>query len=403
MDLEAIRQDFPMLQAKRDRRPVVYLDNACQTLRPAKVIEVMDRYYQETSACGGRSMHRLANEVASQCEAARETVARFLNASRKEEIVFTRNTTEGINLVANSLPLGKGDVVLIGDKEHNSNLLPWQMLAKRRGIEIRIARSRDDNTFDLDRFSSYLDDRVKLVALGLCSNLDGVAIPAAEIIRKARANGSLVLLDAAQAAPHQRLDVKALDVDFLSFSGHKVLGPSGTGVLYGKYRHLEEMQPFMVGGGTVSSSSYDGCEFLPPPEKFEAGLADYAGIIGLGAAIDYLEKIGFKNIQRQDLLLNSHLTAGLEGLKRFRILGPADPEKRGGILSLAVEGIDPHRIALMLDQMADVMVRSGQHCVHSWFNAHGLPGSLRASVYFYNTVEETGIFLDALRKIDRVL
>jgi cysteine desulfurase / selenocysteine lyase len=403
MDLEKVRQDFPMLEEKKRRRPVAYLDNACQTLRPRAVLEAMNRYYLENSACGGRSMHRLAAEVSRDCEAARAAVASFLNASRKEEIVFTRNTTEGINLVANSLELRDKDVVLISDKEHNSNLLPWQLLAKRRGIILRIIPSREDNTFDLEALDNLLDEKVKLVSLGFSSNLDGVTIPAAEIIRKAHLNGSLVLLDAAQTAPHRKIDLKELDVDFLALSGHKLLAPSGTGVLFGKYHLLQELPPFMVGGGTVVSSTFDGCEFLPPPEKFEAGLPDYAGIIGLGAAVKYLAGIGFEAIQRQDLLLNRFITEAIKEIPRLRLIGPADPAQRGGIVSLSLDGIDPHRVALMLDQMADVMVRSGQHCVHSWFNSHRLPGSLRASVYFYNTLAEAEAFVRSLQKILRVL
>jgi cysteine desulfurase / selenocysteine lyase len=293
--------------------------------------------------------------------------------------------------------------VLVSDKEHNSNLLPWQQLVKRKQIELRIVPSLPDNSFDLDAYERLLDDRVKLVALGYSSNLDGVTIPAAQVIEMAHRNGSLVLLDAAQTAPHRRIDVAELDVDFLSFSGHKVVGPSGTGILYGKYRLLEELPPFMTGGGTVVSSSYRSCEFLPPPEKFEAGLLDYAGVIGLGAAVNYLREIGFDAIQRQDLLLNRLITEGVREIPRVRLIGPPEPEKRGGIVSLYMEGIDPHRLALMLDQMAGVMVRSGQHCVHSWFDAHRLPGSLRASVYFYNTAEEAELFVRSLRKIERVL
>jgi cysteine desulfurase / selenocysteine lyase len=403
MDLQKIRQDFPMLEEKKGGRKITYLDNACQTLRPKSVIEAVNRYYLESSACGGRSMHKLANEVVRECEAAREAVAGFINAAKKEEVVFTRNTTEGINLVANCLPLREKDVVLISDKEHNSNLLPWQRLVKKAGIVLKVIPSLEDNTFNLQGFESLLDDRVKLVSLGYSANLDGVTIPAEQIIRKAHANGSLVLLDAAQTVPHQRVDVRALDVDFLAFSAHKIVGPSGVGVLYGKYTLLEALPPFMVGGGTVATATYESCEFLPTPEKFEAGLQDYAGIMGLGAAVKYIEKIGFNDIQMQDLILNGFITEHLKSIPKLRIIGPTDPARRGGIISFTVDGVDPHRIALMLDQMGDVMVRSGQHCVHSWFNAHGLAGSLRASVYFYNTMEEAERFVSSVQKIIRIL
>jgi len=363
----------------------------------------MDDYYLNSSACSGRSMHRLGAEVTRQCDQARGTLAKFLHAAKKEEIVFTRNTTEGINLVANSMALNQGDVVLISDKEHNSNLIPWQVLARKKGIQFKIIPSKPDNTFDLEAFAKLLDKQVRLVSLGYTSNLDGVTIPAPEIIKQAHQNGSQVLLDAAQTAPHYKIDVKALDVDFLAFSGHKMLGPSGTGVLYGKYQLLEQLEPFLVGGDTVSSSTYDSCQFLPPPEKFEAGLQDYAGIIGLGAAAQYLQGIGFEAIKSQELLLNETITAAIKDIPRLKLIGPMDARQRGGIVNFYIDGIDSHQIALMLDQMSGIMVRSGQHCVHSWFNAHHITGSVRASVCFYNTPEEAAILVNSLKKILKVL
>lgn len=212
-----------------------------------------------------------------------------------------------------------------------------------------------------------------------------------------------MLLDAAQAAPHRKIQVKSLDVDFLAFSGHKLLGPSGTGVLYAKYRLLEEMEPFLVGGDTVASTTYTSYEFLPPPEKFEAGLQDYAGMIGLGAAVEYLQKVGFDAIQKQELLLNEAITTQLKSLPGLKMIGPADPKLRGGIFSFRIDGIDSHRIALMLDQMANIQVRSGQHCVHSWFNARHITGSVRASAYFYNTQEEVTLLTANIQKIRKVL
>jgi cysteine desulfurase/selenocysteine lyase len=403
MDIQKIRQDFPLLNEKTHRKPVVYFDNACQSLRPQSVIDAINKYYVEFPACGGRSMHHLAERVTHECEEARSVIAKFLNASRKEEIVFTRNTTEGINLVAHSLGLKKGDVVLISDKEHNSNLIPWLMLSKKQGIETKIVHSKVDNTFDLEEFKKSLDDRVKLVAFGMTSNLDGVTIPAAEIIKQAHRNRSVVLLDAAQTVPHQKVDVRALDVDLLAFSGHKMLGPSGTGVLYGKYGLLEKLEPFMVGGDTVSYSTYTSSQFLPPPEKFEAGLQDYAGIIGLGEAAKYLQTIGEKTIQKQETLLNDFITQEISKIPRLSLIGPLEPELRGSIISFYLQGVDSHQIALMLDQMAGVLVRSGQHCVHSWFNAHGIPGSVRASFYFYNTMAEAELFVSQLKKIAKVL
>jgi cysteine desulfurase/selenocysteine lyase len=283
-------------------------------------------------------------------------------------------------------------------------LIPWQKLARTQGTVIKIIPSYPDNTFDLEAFDHLLGQGgARLVALGMTSNLDGVSIPSAEIVKRAHRAGALVLFDAAQSAPHYKINVKALDLDFLAFSGHKVLGPSGTGVLYAKYKHLEEMQPFLVGGDTVATSTYESCEFLPPPEKFEAGLQDYAGIIGLGAAVEYIQKVGFENIQKQETLLNQSITAGIKGLPGLTLIGPADPALRGGIVTFFIKDIDSHRVALMLDQMANIMVRSGQHCVHSWFNAHQIKGSVRASTYFYNTLEEADHLVENLKKIRKVL
>jgi cysteine desulfurase / selenocysteine lyase len=400
MDVTRFRQDFPILQNSK----ITYFDTACQSLRPQVVIDAIVGYYEQSSACSGRSMHRLAAKVTQDVDAARAAVAKFIGAIRKEEIVFTRNTTEGINLVANSLEFRPGDVILISDKEHNSNLIPWQKLVRTQGVILKIIPSNPDNTFDLSAYDRMLEQgSVRLVAFGMTSNLDGVSIPSFEVVNHAHHSGALVLFDAAQSAPHQKLNVKTLDVDFLAFSGHKLLGPSGTGVLFSKYSLLEEMQPFMVGGDTVISSTYESCEFLPPPEKFEAGLQDYAGIIGLGAAVQYIQKVGFDDIQKQEYLINQNLTDNLKDLSGLTIIGPADPALRGGIFSFYIKGIDSHRIALMLDQMAGIMVRSGQHCVHSWFNSQNIVGSVRASSYFYNTVEEASFLVENIKKIRKVL
>ena len=403
MDISRFRNDFPLLQQTIKGMPVAYFDNACQTLRPQSVIDAINSYYLESSACSGRSMHQLAVRVTRACDNARSILATFINAAKKEEIVFTRNTTEGINLVAHSLDFKQGDVVLISDKEHNSNLIPWQQLVKKQGVVLTIVPTHSDNTFDMQAFEKMLDKRVKLVSLGFTSNLDGVTYPAAEIIKKAHANGSLVLLDAAQAIPHRKVDVKALGVDFLAFSGHKMLGPSGTGVLYGKYKLLEALEPFMTGGDTVSISTYDSCTFLPPPEKFEAGLQDYAGMIGLGAAAQYLQKVGFDAIQKQEHALNAFITTALQKIPKLHIIGPADPALRGGIVSFYIDGIDSHQIALTLDRVANITLRSGQHCVHSWFGSRGISGSVRASLYFYNTLQEAELFIQNLEKVLKVL
>ena len=400
INLDDIKPDFSLLNQPN----LHYFDNACQTLRPRQVITAMTQYYEEYPACGGRSMHRLAAQVTKQCEAARQLVADYIGAKRKDEIVFTRNTTEGINLVANSLNLKAGDVILTTDKEHNSNLIPWQILAKKLGIVHVIVPSKSDNTFDLEAYKQLLEMHpVKLVSMAMTSNLDGVSIPADQVVALAHQHQALVLFDGAQAVPHHSVNVHRLDVDFLAFSGHKMLGPSGIGVLYGKFQLLEDLNPFLVGGDTVSSSTYTTQEFLPPPEKFEAGLQDYAGIIGLGAAITYLTRIGLSAIEAHELELNTYVTKALTSIKDLKILGPGDPKARGGIVSFYIPGKDHHQIALMLDESAGFLVRSGQHCVHSWFAHQQIPGTVRASFYFYNTMEEAKAFVQSLQKVVSIL
>lgn len=398
MDLEKIRRDFPILQERISGKPIIYMDSACMSLRPVQVVEAMNEYYHNFPACAGRSIHKLGSKVTEKYGEARETVAKFINARKAGEVVFTRNTTEGINLVAHSLGLKKGDVVLTTDIEHNSNLLPWQMLAET-GVQHKIVFSKKDMTFDLEAFEKMMNKDVKLVSIVHSSNLDGYTTPAKEIIRIAHDFGSLVMLDAAQSVPHKPVDVKNLDVDFLVFSGHKMLGPSGTGVLYGKYNLLEKLKPFMVGGDTVESSTYESHVFLKPPERFEAGLQNYPGAIGLAEAARYLERVGKDNVAKHETELNKFITKELSGLAGISIIGPASPELRGGIISFNIEGIGFHDIATMLDDMANVMIRSGQHCVHSWFNANKVKGSARVSLYLYNTMGEAKVFIDTLKEI----
>ncbi len=394
LNTDKIRQDFPIIARKK----LVYFDSACNSLRPKQVIDAMNQYYEEFPACAGRSAHKLGQMATEAYASARNKVAKFMGA-KPNEIIFTRNTTEGINLIAKCFDFKSGDVVLTTDKEHNSNLLPWQQLEKEKGVKHQICYSKADGTFDLESFKKQLDKNVKLVSLVHTSNLDGTTIPAREIIQLAHKNGSLVLLDAAQSIPHKKIDVKKLAVDFLAFSGHKMLGPSGTGVLYGKFELLKNLKTFMVGGDTVKNTTYETAEFLPPPEKFEAGLQNYAGAIGLAAACDYLAEIGLENIEKHEIELNKMITEGISSISGLHILGPKQAELRGGIISFVIDDLDMHYVAQLLDKMANIAVRSGQHCVHSWFNAHNLPGSVRASLYLYNTKDEAKVFIDTLKKI----
>ncbi len=403
MDIQKIRPDFPSLYKKWNGKYPIYFDNACMTLKPKQVMEAMNEYYNEYPVCGGRSIHKMAKKVDEKVMEAREKFQKFLGAEHSEEIIFTRNTTEGLNLVANSLEFKKGDIVLTTDREHNSNLVPWQIQARKRGIKHMVVYSNPDNTFNLENFEEIMSKNrnVRLVSMVHTANLDGYTIPAKEIIKIAHDYGALVMLDGAQSAPHKPVDVKASDVDFFALSVHKMLGPSGMGVLYGKKHLLEELSPFIVGGDTVSDTTFEGAKFLPPPEKFEAGLQNYAGIIGSGAAVDYVSNVGLSNIEKHEAKLNRIITEGIKDFHGLKIMGPQAPEMRGGIISFTVEmlkGGDAHDIALVLDETENIEVRSGAFCVHSWFNYRKCEAAVRASLYLYNTEEEARKFIDALGK-----
>lgn len=398
MDIQKIRQDFPILQ----KPGIVYFDNACMSLKPRPVLDAMMGYYQEYTACAGRSNHRLSRVCEEKYQEARKSLQKFIGAKKQEEVVFTRNTTEGINLIAHSMDLKNGDVVVSSDREHNSNLIPWQLLKERKGVEHRIARSHEDFTFDMEGFKSSMSKQVKLVSIVWTSNIDGYTLPVKEIIKTAHDFGALVLLDSAQAVPHSKTDVRKLDADFLAFSGHKMLGPTGTGVLYGKHELLERLEPFMAGGETVEFTTYETHKFLKPPEKFEAGLQDYAGMIGLGEAARYLERIGLENIESHEKSLNKLISQKLSEIPNLQIAGVQNPELRGGIIPFNIKGMKYHDISLMLDRNHGIAIRSGQHCCHSWFRGHGIEGSARASLYLYNTQEEAGLFSEAVKKIAKL-
>lgn len=382
-----IRNDFPLLS--QDDAPV-YLDNACMTLKPRQVVEALQDYYYNFPACAGRSHHKLGHMATEKVQASRKTIRKFIGARKDSEIIFTKNATEAINLALNSLDLS-GNIVT-SDKEHNSNLLPVQF----SGVEHRVARSAEDNSFDLDAFSELIDKDTSLVSVCHTSNLDGTSVPD-EIVKLAHDNDALVLLDAAQSVPHRKVDVKKLGVDLLAFSGHKMLGPTGTGALYAREDIHEMMRPFIVGGETVTDSTYDSSTLEKPPHRFEAGLQHYAGIIGFAAAAKYLDNIGMDRIHKHEQKLNRILTE--RALDKVLLIGPSDASKRSGIFSFNVKGVDPHTVAMVMDSSKKVMIRSGAHCVHSWFNAHKLQGSARASMYLYNTEEEIDIFLEALDEV----
>jgi len=389
------RKDFPILQQK-----MIYFDNACMSLKPTQVLDAMHDYYTKYTACGGRSSHTLAKEVETQVAKTRHAMKSFIHAKKDEEIVFTRNTTEGINLVANSFGLQKGDNIIISDKEHNSNLVPWLKLKTQKETSLTVVESNADNTFSLENFENAFTENTKLVSIVHTSNLDGVTNPIKEIAKITHEHGAALLVDGAQSVPSAEVNIQNLGADFFSFSGHKMIGPTGTGVLYGKKDRLEQLDQFIVGGETVLDSTYDS--FVPEkvPHKFEAGLQDYAGIIGLGEACKYLERVGMNNVEKHEHTLNKTVTERLKN--KVTIYGPEDPKKRSGIFSFIINGKDIHHISGILNSSKNIMIRSGAHCVHSWFNKHNMKGTARASMYFYNTEEKENIFCDEKEKIARI-
>ena len=378
--------------------PVAYLDNACVTLKPQSVIDSIQDYYINTPGCGGRSVHRYGTHVSKTITQSRIKLANFLSSPSVNEIVFTRNATHSLNQIAKGLEWNKGDVVLTTDREHNSNLVPWLQLEQEQGIDHRIVRSNQDNTFNLESFEEACAEagsNLKMVSMSHVGNLDGVEIPVKEITKIAKDYGALVSIDGAQSAPHMSVDVQDLGIDFYSFSIHKMLGPSGMGGLWGRTELLENMRSIQSGGQTVTSSTYESFKWAKPPSKFEGGLGHFAGMMATGAAIDYLTQLNMDEVHAHEQTLNKIISEGVKDISGVSIIGPEDASKRGGICSLLLDDKLPsHDIALLLDEVAGVMVRSGQHCVHSWFNDKGYNGSLRASAYFYNTEEDARRFVD---------
>ena len=391
------REDFPTLCADN---PPAYLDNACMTLRPRPVIEAVRSYYEVTPGCGGRSAHRYAIEVSRKMSNCRNKLGKMFNVRETGEMIFTKNATHSLNQVAKGLSWEKGDIVLTTDREHNSNLVPWLQLEQEQGIDHRGVRSRPDNTFDLEAFEAACADagsKLKMVSLSHVGNLDGIAIPVKEATRIAKDHGALVCIDGAQSTPHMKVDIQDLDIDFMAFSIHKMMGPSGMGGLWGRMELLENMRSITSGGSTVDNSHYDSFTWSKPPARFEGGLGNYAGILGTNAAIDYISEIDLDAVYEHEISLNRVMTSILKDVDGMKIIGPEDPSKRGGICSILFDKIDPHDIAILLDEAAGVMVRSGMHCVHSWFNDKGLErGSLRASTYLYNTEDEVRLFAETL-------
>jgi len=399
MDAKKLRKDFSVLTKGVEGKIPIYFDSACQTLRPRQVTAAVAEYYESYPACGGRSVHRLATEVSLRCDAVREKAADFFNAENPNEIAFMKNTTEGLNTVIFGSGLEAGDEVVTTDYEHNSVHVPLIQLARTRGVKRRIVKSAEDGTFDLASFERAVTGKTKLVAMCLTSNITGQTLPAKEVVDIAHAHGAKVLFDAAQAAPSIRLDVRALGVDFLAASAHKMCGPSGVGLFYCRSELSGDLDPLIYGGHGVTDTDATSFKLLPAPERFETGLQNYAGIIGTGASLDYLQALGLDEIRDHEIALNRRITRALRDIPSVRPLPPLDPNLRGGIFSFNLQGLTGHDVAMILDNSRSIMMRSGMHCCHSYFNARGLDGCARASVYLYNTSEEVDVFTEALTEL----
>lgn len=395
MDVSSIRQDFPTVRNGKG----VYLDSACQSLKPDCVIKKVLEYYEEYPACGGRSVHSMATRVSMEVDETREKLASFFGCDDPSEFVFTKNTTEGMNTVARGFGLKKDDVVVTLDVEHNSNHVQWLAMEQDIGIRRRYCRTSDDGVFDIESFKKVMGNDVKLVSMGHMSNVTGCTIPIKEITEIAHDYGAAVVIDGAQSAPHIPVDLKDADVDFFCASLHKMLAPTGTGFMYGKEERLKELKPLIYGGGIVGLTTYDSVKISPAPEKFEAGLENYSGIIGAGAALDYLKNIGMKNVAEHERHLQRLIQDGIGDIDNLHVIGPEDPDKRGGVFSFNIDGLNPHDIAMMLDNMDGIMIRSGMHCAHPFLVSRKIDGTARASVYIYNDDNDIKRFISALKKI----
>ncbi len=405
LDVESLRGDFPILATEvHDGLPLVYLDNAATTQRPRQVIDAMSTAYEQQYANVHRGIHFLSELSTDLYERARETVQRFINARRSQEVIFTAGTTASINLVARSWGdayLRSGDEVLLTEMEHHSNIVPWQQLAQRTGCRIKFLPITDDGQLVLDALDDFLTARTKLVSVVAVSNVLGTINPVATIIRRAHQVGAVVLVDAAQSAPHEATDVQAWDADFVAFSAHKMLGPSGVGVLYGREKILEAMPPFLGGGSMIHRVTLDGFEPADLPSRFEAGTPPIVPALGLAAAVEYLEQIGIEPVHRYERMLTKQACEIVGQLDGVRILGPAW-NLRGGIVSFAAEGIQANDLAMVMDEQG-VAVRAGHHCAMPLHARMGVSASTRASFYFYNTLEEIEKLGESLKKALRIL
>lgn len=402
LNIQAIRAGFPVLERMVNGHPLAYLDNAATSQKPRAVIDAITRYYEQTNSNVHRGVHTLSQEATGDYEGAREKVRRFINAADTREIVFTRGTTEAINLVAHSFgkpQIQPGDEIVISVMEHHSNIVPWQMLSEETGALLRIIHVTDDGELDLEDYARTLGPRTKLVALCHVSNALGTINPVHDMVALAHQQDIPVLLDGAQAVPHLTVDVQAIDCDFYAFSAHKMYGPTGIGVLYGRKRLLEAMRPYQGGGDMISSVTFEKTTYNDLPHKFEAGTPNIAGAIGLGAAVDYLENIGLEQVALHEADLLNYATEKLLEIPRLRIIGTS-PHK-AAVVSFVMDGIHPHDIGTIIDAEG-IAIRTGHHCTQPAMDRFGVPATARASFGLYNTREEIDALVAALHKVIEV-
>jgi cysteine desulfurase/selenocysteine lyase len=396
-DVNRIRKDFPCLNQKSKNKLPLYFDNACMTLKPVQVIDAISEYYINHPSCHSRSVHKFGLMTNKNYEQARLKIKDFINARFSDEIIFTKNTSEAINIIASSLDFKKNDVVITSDFEHNSNLLPWKLLAEKGMIKHKELSLSSDFNFNLDDLEEVLkNNRVKLVSIIHTSHVTGQTLDAKNIIDLAHKYGALVFLDCAQSISHENIDVQKLNPDFIAFSFHKILGPCAMGMLYGRKELLEKMVPSFLGGNTASDVTETGFTLAPVPHRFEYGLQNYSGVQGAAAAVQYFSDFNLKDIKNHILKLNAMITHAILDNKNITIIGPPEPEKRGNIINFHVKNIDSGELSLLLDQNANIMVRSGVLCCHSWYHKKNYKASLRASLYLYNTEEEINKFIKTL-------
>jgi cysteine desulfurase / selenocysteine lyase len=404
-DVARVRADFPILDREINGYPLVYLDSANTSQKPVQVLDAMRLHQERHNGNVSRSVHTLGTEATSAYEDARAKIAAFIGAGTPDEVIFTKNSTEALNLVAHSagqlLKLGPGDEIVISEMEHHSNIVPWQLLCERTGATLRWFAVTDEGRLDESNLADLVNDRTKLVSVVHMSNVLGTINDVTRIVARARQVGALVMLDCSQSVPHLPVDVRALGVDFIAFTGHKMLGPTGIGVLWGRFELLAKMPPFLAGGSMIETVTMAGTTYAAPPARFEAGTPPITEAIGLGAAVDYLEALGMEAVHQHEQDITAYALKSLADVDSVRIFGPATGEGRGGTVSFAVDGVHPHDVGQVLDALG-VEVRVGHHCAKPTCVRFGVPAMTRASFYLYTTTEEIDALargLDQVRKV----